>query len=69
MNSSIEQKKENYIKKIHQEMRRRGIRPEDVPSVIGKTGFVSALNDFPEEQLHYSISDAVDEILLVAATK
>lgn len=48
-------------------MKRRGLTAEEIPAVIGKTGFMSALEEFPEEQMHYDVSDAVDEILLTAA--
>lgn len=50
-------------------MHRRGLTDEEIPKVIEKTGFMTALNEYPEEQLHYSISDAVDEILVTAARK
>ena len=58
---------ESYRKKIYNEMLKRGFDPADVQKVIDKTGFEEALRLYPEEQMHYSISDAVDEILLVAA--
>jgi len=63
-----EEKKKEYLDYIYEEMRRRGISSEEIPYVIAKTGFMSALEEYPEEQLHYSIPDAVDEILVVAAT-
>lgn len=66
-NISMEQRKKNYLADVYAELSRRGISLDDVPRVIEKTGFMGALNDYPEEQMHYSISDAVDEILLVAA--
>ena len=37
--------------------------------VIGKTGFMKAIELYPEEQMHYDIADAVDEIIMVAAKK
>ena len=46
-------------------MRSRGLTGEEIPRIIGQTGFMRALNEFPEEQLHYSPEAAVDEILLV----
>ena len=55
------------IHKVYLEMKRRGLTAEEIPAVIGKTGFMSALEEFPEEQMHYDVSDAVDEILLTAA--
>ena len=50
-------------------MRRRGLSSAEIPMVIGKTGFLSALENYPEEQLHYDVSNAVDEILLTAARR
>jgi len=62
---------EMYIKayeiKIFEELKRRGISEDDIPKVIAKTGFMDALHDYPEEQLHYPVSCAVDEILITAA--
>lgn len=48
-------------------MKCRGYTSEEIPKVIAKTGFLNALNEYPEEQFHYSAEDAVDEILFVAA--
>ena len=62
-----EERKQRYVEKVHNEMKRRGLTSEEIPLVIGKTGFMSALENYPEEQLHYGISDAVNEILLTAA--
>ena len=59
--------KDCYLTKVYNEMKRRGITSAEIPVIIGKTGFMSALEDYPEEQLHYDISSAVDEILLTAA--
>lgn len=56
-----------YLEKIYKEMDRRNITGEDIPRVIAKTGFMDALAYCPEEQLNCSISDAVDEILVIAA--
>lgn len=64
-----EEKKECYLVKVYNEMKRRGITPAEIPVIIGKTGFMGALEDYPEEQLHYDVSSAVDEILLTAARK
>ncbi len=58
-----------YISKIHEEMKNRGLTEEEIPVVIGKTGFMEAIEQYPEEQLHYDISDAVDEIILTAARR
>jgi hypothetical protein len=63
-----EEMKNNYISKIYNELNRRGVSSEEIPIVIGKTGFMSVMQDYAEEQMHYSIQDAVDEILLTAAT-
>ena len=64
-----EEKKNKYISKVHAEMKRRGLSSEEIPAVIGKTGFTMALNSYPEEQLHHDISETVDEILLTAARR
>jgi hypothetical protein len=63
-----EEMKNNYISKIYNELNRRGVSSEEIPIVIGKTGFMRVMQDYAEEQMHYSIQDAVDEILLTAAT-
>jgi hypothetical protein len=60
--------KNNYISKIYNELNRRGVSSDEIPGVIEKTGFMSVMQDYAEEQMHYSIKDAVDEILLTAAT-
>ena len=59
--------KEADISDVHTEMEKRGFTSEEIPSVINKTGFLDALERFPEEQLHYDVSDAVDEIIVTAA--
>lgn len=64
-----EEKKNNYLEMVYTEMRRRGLSSAEIPIVIGKTGFMSALENYPEEQLHYDVSNAVDEILLTAARR
>ena len=61
------EKKNAYVEKVHNEMKRRGFTSDEIPVVIGKTGFLSALDKYPEEQLHYDVSDAVDEIIMTAA--
>jgi hypothetical protein len=63
-----EKNKQEYILKVHKEMLQRGIKQNDIPKVIAKTGFMSAMQSYPEEQMHYDVSDAVDEILQIAAT-
>ncbi len=65
---TMEEMKNSYLADVYAELEGRGISQNDAVRVIGKTGFMSALEKYPEEQLHYSITDAVDEILLVAAT-
>lgn len=62
-----EEMKQEYLDKIYKEMNRRNIYDEDIPRVIGKTGFMKAFNENPEEQLHYNIASTVDKILVVAA--
>lgn len=62
-----EEMKNKYIAKVYAEMDRRGIGKDDADRVIAKTGFISSLNLYPEEQIHYSVEDAVNEIIEVAA--
>lgn len=62
-----QEKKDAYLKDIYTEMKRRGFQDDEIPRVIGKTGFMTALEKYPEEQLHYEVSDAVDEIIVTAA--
>lgn len=64
----LEQRKLKYSADVRAELELRGISKKDVDKVIGKTGFISTLNKYPEEQMHYSVRDAVNEILLVAAS-
>ena len=66
---SIDERKRRYIADIYAEMEKRGISSDDAPRIIGKTGFMGALDEYPEEQMHYDVYDAVNEILLVAATR
>lgn len=68
MKATLEQRKIKYSADVRAELERRGINKMDIDKVIGKTGFISALNAYPEEQMHYSVRDAVNEILLVAAS-
>ncbi len=63
-----EEQKQRYIARVHEELLRRGLTEQEIPVVIGKTGFMAVMEDYPEEQLHYDPCDAVDEILLTAAT-
>lgn len=65
---TIQERKEAYLADIYAELGRRGLSDTEAPLVIGKTGFINALNQYPEEQMHYDVYDAVNEILLVAAT-
>lgn len=65
---TMDERKKIYIADVYAEMEKRGISNVDAPRVIGKTGFMGALNEYPEEQMHYDVYDAVNEILLVAAT-
>ena len=61
------EQKQKYNSLVHEEMANRGFTPDEIPMVIAKTGFETVMDKYPEEQMHYSASDAVDEILLVAA--
>ena len=58
--------KNEYIDLVHEEMRRRGFSEDEIPRVIRKTGFMNALNKYPDVQLHYDPYDAVNEILVSA---
>lgn len=58
---------DSYLSDIHEEFRKRGVSEADMSKVIAKTGFMAALNEYPEVQLHYPIKDTVDEIILTAA--
>ncbi len=64
-----QEKKNEYIADVHEEMRRRGLSDSEIPIVIGKTGFMSVMEKYAEQQLHYDVRDAVDEILVTAAAK
>jgi hypothetical protein len=59
--------KDEYLQDIYAEMKKRGFQEDEIPRVIGKTGFMGALEKYPEEQLHYDVFDAVNEIITVAA--
>ncbi len=65
---TMDERKKIYIADVYAEMEKRGISNADASRVIGKTGFMGALDEYPEEQMHYDVYDAVNEILLVAAT-
>lgn len=69
MTLTIQERKRSYLTEIYAELHNRGIAKEDIQRVINKTGFMSALEDYPEEQMHYSVKDAVNEILVVAASE
>ena len=59
------EKKLRYIFKVYDELIKRGIKQEDIPSIIGKTGFINVMgdDDLAEMQLLMDVRDAVDEIL------
>ena len=63
----LKQMTEWYSNRVFEEMLERGYTESEALKIIDKTGFRDALEKYPEEQLHDSISDAVDEILFVAA--
>lgn len=62
-----EEKKQKYIAKVYNEMKKRGFTSEEIPNVIEKTGFMFVMEEYPEEQMHYAVEDAVDEILITAS--
>ena len=61
------EKQDAYAAKVYAEMKRRGFTAEEIPVIINKTGFLSALEEYPQEQMHYDVSATVDEILATAA--
>lgn len=65
----IEKMKIEYIEDVYKEMRGRSFTEDEIPRVIAKTGFLEALDLYPEAQLHFAIKDAVNEILEIAAKK
>lgn len=67
MGKTIEEKKKKYMQLVYEEMVRRGYYKFELDSIIAKTGFIQALNEYPEETLHYPIPCAVDEIMLTAS--
>ena len=69
MSTVTDATKKNYNAMIPDEMARRGFSPEEIPLVIGKTGFMEALEQYPEEQMHYDPYDAVNELLVIASKK
>ena len=64
---ATEEQKKDYISMIHSEMKQRGLREDEIPKIIAKTGFMAVMSDCPEIQMHYDPYDAVNEILLTAA--
>ncbi len=62
-----QEKIDAYLKDIYTEMKSRGFQADEIPRIIEETGFMTALEKYPEEQLYYEISDAVDEIIETAA--
>ena len=67
MNGNIEDKKKRYMQLVYEEMLRRGYNESELDSINAKTGFVQALNEYPEESLHYPVQSSVDEIMLTAS--
>ena len=59
--------KQWYLDEVYKEMVRRRIREENIPKVIARTGFMEVLENYTEEQFHYAIESAVDEILEAAS--
>ena len=62
-----EEMKKRYIEDVHEEMKKRGFTANEIPTVIDKTGFMDVMQNYPEEQLHYDVRDAVNEIMLTAS--
>lgn len=61
-----ENMKKEYLDDVYAEMQHRGISRSEAANAIAHTGFLEALDKYPEAQLHYDVRDAVDEILVVA---
>jgi hypothetical protein len=59
--------KHSYIDDVYAEMRVRGFTHEEIPRVIAKTGFMTALEEYPDTLLHFDIIDVVDDIVVTAA--
>lgn len=69
MSNNLDNMIDKYKEKVLREMSRRGYSSKEIPVIINKTGFYEALEKYPNEQMHYSINDTVDEILFVAAPR
>ena len=54
---------QKYIDNIHEELLRRGVRLCDIPSLLQKSNFITAISNYPELQMLQSVNKAVDEIL------
>lgn len=67
MKKTMETKKQEYIKLVYAEMLKRGYLQTELDTIIAKTGFMQALNEYPEESLHYPVESSVDEIMLTAS--
>jgi hypothetical protein len=59
--------KQSYIDDVYAEMRVRGFTQEEIPIVIAKTGFMTALKENPDILLHFDIIDVVNDIVVTAA--
>ena len=66
---TIDEIKRAYLDSVYSEFADRGYSRKTAKEIIGKTGFIEALDEYPREQLHYSVEDAVDEILSAAYEK
>ena len=62
-----EEQKKSYVSAVREELSRHGIPVSDISRVISKTGFMEALDEYPEEQFHEHPADAAEEILSIAA--
>ena len=67
--AELEDMKKDYIQMIYEEFAQRGLNKEQSDKIIGKTGFYSAIEKYPEQQMHVSIYDAVNELIMIAALK
>jgi hypothetical protein len=67
MEKVSEEEKQWYIDEVYKEMENRGIPRDEIPRVIGKTGFMRCMEEYAAVQMHYDINAAVDDILIGAA--
>lgn len=65
----VTEKQKKYLTDVYKEFAARGFSRNSADRIIGRTGFMDVLKEYPQEQMHYSIEDAVDEIISVSLEK